>query len=154
MPAQGKMMSSPASDSWWGQFHEIHGRDGEEERAFTGYLAQKDIPAGSPPDVLAQAYADCVAFIEASYTQGEQLPERATLEALAARARPSVPRSSLADPAVHEKPMQAATRPPDLRDPEAAKEPSPLTPPAGQEPPSPASTTEQRGRTGRSGSET
>jgi hypothetical protein len=127
--SQGILMSSPSSDQWWSAFHTEHGRDSEEEKAFLGFLSTHDIPGGSPAEVLAQAYTEFLAFIDASRdAPGEPDPGPKVLEARAAevKAQLRVPRSSLSAPHL-EKPMTAATRPPELRE-EAA--PSPLTTPA------------------------
>ena len=115
--SQGVMMSSPTSDLWWSAFLDMHGRDSEEEKAFTGYLSQHGIPAGSPADVLAAAYAEFLAFVQASYEAvGEPEPEPKAMEARAEEVKQDrVPRSSMSV-AEREKPMDAATRPPALRE--------------------------------------
>jgi hypothetical protein len=130
---QGVMMSSPASDLWWGQFLVEHGRDSEEEKAFLGYLSSHGIPAGSDPAVLAAAYAEFLVFVEESYAREheESAEEKRTREALVVE-RPRVPRSSLSLPEL-EKPMTAATRPLEWREKEAA-------PPSGRAPRAPAET--------------
>jgi hypothetical protein len=140
------MMSSPASDLWWGSFLEMHGRDSEEEKAFLGYLSTHGIPAGSGPDVLEAAYTEFLVFVEESYARGheESAEERRTREALVVE-RPRVPRSSLSLPDL-EKPMTAATRPLEWREKEAA-------PPAGRASRAPAETppTPERSSTARRG---
>jgi hypothetical protein len=128
--SQGVLMSSPGSDNWWALFLEMHGRDSEEDKAFTGYLSQHGIPAGSGADVLAQAYAEFRTFVDESYAREhtEGAEERQRREAVPVE-RPMVPRSSLSVPE-RQKPMTAATRPLDLRDEEAAAQPSPLQDPS------------------------
>ena len=126
---QGLLMSSPSSDLWWSAFLDMHGRDSEEEKAFVGYLSQHGIPAGSGADVLAAAYAEFLAFVQASYeATGEPDPEPKVLEARAEAVKQEtrVPRSSMSV-AEREKPQDAATRPPALRKEDGA--PSPLTDP-------------------------
>ena len=114
--SQGVMMSSPSSDQWWSVFLDRHGRDSEEEKAFTGYLSHKGIPAGSGMDVLTAAYAEFLAYVQASHeATGEPDAEPKALEARAEEVKQArVPRSSMSV-AEHEKPMDAATRPPELR---------------------------------------
>jgi hypothetical protein len=126
--SQGMFMTSPASDQWWSAFLAEHGRDSEEEKAFLGYLSTHETPAGASVDVLAQAYADFLVYVDASRdAPGEPEVEPKVLEARAAdlKAQRRVPRSSLSAPHL-EKSMTAATRPPELRE-EAP--PSPLTDP-------------------------
>jgi hypothetical protein len=165
--SQGILMSSPSSDQWWSVFHTEHGRDSEEEKAYLGFLSTHDIPGGSPAEVLAQAYTEFLAFIDASRdAPGEPEVAPKVLEARAeeVRAQLRVPRSSLSAPHL-EKPMTAATRPPELRE---DAPPSPLTDPqavqanvstAGNPPrpgdpaPPPDTTTPAEPRHGRRGSE-
>jgi hypothetical protein len=126
--SQGMYMTSPASDQWWSVFLSEHGRDSEEEKAFLGYLSHRDIPAGASVDVLAQAYTEFLAYVDASRdAPGEPEVAPKVLEARAdeVKAQLRVPRSSLAAPHL-EKPMTAATRPPELRE---DAPPSPLTDP-------------------------
>jgi hypothetical protein len=141
--SQGILMSSPSSDQWWSAFHTEHGRDSEEEKAFLGFLSTHDIPGGSPSEVLAQAYTEFLVFIDASRdAPGEPEPDPKVRDARAAevKAQLRVPRSSLSAPHL-EKPMTAATRPPELREeappsplttPEATQTPPPETPPASE----------------------
>jgi len=141
--SQGIYMYSPASEAWWSAFHNEHGKDSEEEKAFLGFLTTKGIPGGSGPDVLAQAYTDFLAFVEASYGQASAVETEGDVRDREMRERegpPPVPRSSLAAPTL-QKPMTAATRPPDLREKDAASQPSPLTSPEAATPsPAPAET--------------
>lgn len=136
--SQGMFMTSPASDQWWSAFLAEHGRDSEEEKAFLGFLSTHDIPAGAPVDVLAQAYTEFLAFVDASReATGEPEVDPKVLEARATevKAQLRVPRSAHAAPTL-EKPMTAATRPPELRE---DAPPSPLTTPeAVVTPPPPA----------------
>jgi hypothetical protein len=141
--SQGLLMSSPSSDQWWSAFHIEHGRDSEEEKAFLGFLSTHDIPGGSPSEVLAQAYTEFLVFIDASReATGEPEVDPKVLEARATelKAQLRVPRSAHAAPHL-EKPMTAATRPPELREdappsplttPEAVVTPPPETPPASE----------------------
>jgi hypothetical protein len=50
-------MASPMNETWWSTFLTQHGRDSEEEQAFLGYLTTQEIPPGSDPGVLTDAYA-------------------------------------------------------------------------------------------------
>jgi hypothetical protein len=164
--SQGMYMTSPASDQWWSLFLSEHGRDSEEEKAFLGYLSAHDIPAGTSVDVLAAAYSEFLAFVDASReATGEPEVEPKLLEARAAEVKEQlrVPRSAHAAPHL-EKPMTAATRPPELReeappspltDPQAVPVATPGTTPATTTPPQPPPTEppHTEGRHRRGGSE-
>ena len=113
-------MASVATENWWAVFHNEHGKDSEEEKAFLGYLTTHGISGAAPPEALAAAYSDFLVFVEESRVRDEAHgPQPKEPEKPYQR----VPRSWFAAPDL-EKPQTAATRPPELRDPEAAKQPS------------------------------
>jgi hypothetical protein len=153
LPRKEWPMASPQTDAWWAVFLDMHGRDSEEEKAFLGFLQTQGLSAMSSPDVLALTYSAFLTFVEESHARdatSDPPPE-------AKAPLPLVPRSAHALPEL-EKPMTAATRPPEWRDPEAAAEPSPLSAPsagvATAEAPAPSTTEtpgsdEERGRRGR-----
>ena len=127
-------MSSPATDTWWTVFHKEHGRDSEEERAFLGYLYTHDVPGDAPPEALASAYGEFLTFVDASRTRDEAHgPQPKAVEP----PPQVVPRAWFSNPDV-QKPQTAATRPPELRDTEAAARGSVLTDPSvASQPPGP-----------------
>jgi hypothetical protein len=109
-----------ATDAFWGPFLNDHGRDSEEESAFLGYLSTHHIPANAEVGVLHEAYGEFHAWMTASYGQ-EATGEAATFRLPGTPAPAPVPptpallpKSAHANPTL-ETPMQAATRPPELR---------------------------------------
>jgi hypothetical protein len=135
-------MASPATGTWWSTFLGDEGIDSEEEAAFLGFLVTQGIPAGSAPDTLQRAYADFRTFMEASEQRasadaGPGAVELAAEQARVAIQQRTIPKSRVAAPGV-DKPVTAATRPPETRQPLGDAPPPPtgeaqLAPP-GEEP--------------------
>ena len=138
-PAQGFSVSSPASANWWDTFLDAQGRDSEEEAAFDGFLTTNGIPAGADPGTLQEAYTHFRAWMEASEGRQADLgPNRADLakeQAVIALEQQFVAKSRVSAPGV-EKPLTAATRPKETREPLGDAGPGPAgeasLAPAGQ----------------------
>ncbi len=79
-----------ANSAWWSAFHRQPGPDGEEERAFLGYLTthvptQPQAALELSPEALDQAWSDFLTYWQAS----TQPPARSASPALA-ETRPRV----------------------------------------------------------------
>jgi hypothetical protein len=110
-------MASPQTETWWSNFLDVHGRDGEEEAAFLGFMLTHKVPAWAPPDQLQASYDEFRGFMKASHERGDADPgpdaaELARQEAVVALLHRPVPQSRTAVPYL-EKPSFAATRPPE-----------------------------------------
>jgi hypothetical protein len=122
-------MASPQTETWWSNFLDLHGRDGEEEAAFLGYLVTHKIPAWAPPDQLQAAYGEFQGFVTASFAKasadpGPDAAELARQEAVVALMNRPVPQSRTAVPFL-EKPGFAATRPADQKPEDPAAQQTP-----------------------------
>lgn len=113
-------MASPATGTWWSTFLDAQGRSGEEEGAFSGFLTTNGIPADASPDILQEAYTNFRQWMEESEDrEADRGPDRATLvaqQAVAALEQQFVPKTWFSAPGV-EKPVTAATRPKETREP-------------------------------------
>ena len=148
-PAQGLSTSSPATETWWSTFLDAQGRDSEEEAGFLGFLSTNGIPAGSAPDVLQEAYTQFRTWMQESEDrEADRGPDRAALatqQAVVALEQQFVAKSRVSAPGV-EKPVTAATRPKETREPLGEAGPGPtgeaqVAPAAGaDDPPNPPST--------------
>jgi hypothetical protein len=121
-------MASPATETWWSTFLDAHGRSSEEEAGFNGFLTTNGIPPDAGPDVLQEAYAHFRQWMQESEDrEAERGPDRAKLaaeQAVIALEQQFVAKSWLSAPGV-EKPVTAATRPKESREPLAEGGPGP-----------------------------
>lgn len=118
-----------ATDAFWGPFLNEQGRDSEEEQAFLGYLSTHNLAANAPVEVLTEAYAAFQAWMTESYPQDASATD--TSRDVPVQQHPEVigeyrlPKSRHSDMRL-QRPMDAATRPPEQR----VAPPAPLDPPA------------------------
>jgi hypothetical protein len=114
-------MSSPALDSWWSDWLDVHGRDSEEEAAFLGYLSTQGIAAhGVDPGELAAAYAAFKTFMGESQARESADPGPSAMEM--GIQDPVVPKSHVANPSV-QRPVTDATHPQQMSSPGATASP-------------------------------